>query len=320
MKITIDKNLPVSVSVQIEGAIEFGVMAGVFRDNNRLPTVRALSAQLGVAPMTVTKAYKSLQNKGVLESITGRGTYVVRDPMELEHQNQVEELREEFLALLDKAKNLNIDPTLFITLLNQRNAENAPVIPLRILMVGNSKRINKSYIEVIKNFLGPDPLFDNLDFQDFETLEEKTALAYNLILTIPHCMARIRARVGDKVPVLAPYLIPSKETLENLADLPKGTVVGAISHFASFVPAMVEGIREFAPQIGTIHMALSSSSKLQEMVDKSDVLIYSTSSLGVAQSLCRVTHMFEYAHTPETRYLKEILLPAVQRIQKEVAV
>ena len=320
MKITIDKTLPVSISVQIEGAVEFGIMAGAYRENNQLPTVRALSSELGVAPMTVTKAYKSLKAKGLLESVTGRGTFVVRDPRELKHHNRLEILRREFLALLEKARVLEVDPALFIGMFNQRETEVETPVPLRILMVGNSRRINECYIRRIRDFLGREPRFDNMDFAQFNTLTDTRARNYDLILTIPHCMARIRLKVGDTVPVMAPYLIPSKETREALAALPPGTTVGAISHFASFVPAMAEGIRRFAPQVGTIRMELASSPKLQELADVTDVLIYSTSSLGTAKALTGVRVMFEYAHTPETRYLREILVPAVQHIQKEVQI
>jgi len=317
VKITIDKSLPVSISVQIEGAVEFGIMAGTYRENNQLPTVRALSSELGVAPMTVTKAYKSLKAKGLLESVTGRGTFVVRDPMELKHQNRLEILRREFLALLEKARALEVDPALFIGMFNQRETPTVTPAPLRFLMVGNSRRINKSYIRRIRDFLGREPRFDNMDFAQFNLLSEKKAQDYHLILTIPHCMARIRMKVGEEVPVMAPYLIPSEETRENLAALPTGTTVGAISHFASFVPAMAEGIRRFAPQAGTIRMELANSPKLQELADSTDVLIYSTSCLKTAEALTGVRLVFEYAHTPETRYLREILVPAVQHIQKE---
>ena len=318
VQLTIDKNLPVSISVQIEGAIEFRIMSGAYRENNRLPTVRALSQQLGVAPMTVAKAYKALQNKGLLESVTGRGTFVVRDPKELARQKHIEELRCDFMALMDKAQKLDVDPALFITLINQREEQMALSTPLRILMVGNSRRINEAYIKKIKRFVGTGPEFDNIDFAQFDKMEAQKAITYNLILTIPHCISRIRSKVKEKVPILAPYLIPSTQTIDSLSKLPNGAVVGAISHFASFVPAMMEGIRRYAPQVESIHMELTSSSRLQALANRSDVIIYSTSALQATEGLTGISHIFEYAHTPETRYLKEILLPAVQRIDKDI--
>lgn len=318
MTITIDRTLPVSVSVQIEGAVEFGIMAGAYRKNNRLPTVRALSDELGIAPMTVTKAYNALKAKGLIESAVGKGTFVIRDRREVKYQKSLDGLRREFMALLEKARSLEVDPSLFIGISTQQETATPPPVPLRILMVGYSRRVNAGYIRQIQDILGRVPYFDNMDFSQFDVLSETTARHYHLILTIPHCMARIRLKVNESTPVMAPYLMPSTETLKNLAALPPGATVGAISRFASFLPAMAHGIRRFAPQVGKIRMKTTDSPTLNELTQSTDVLIYSASCRDTACALPGERLNVEYAHTPDTRYLREILVPAVQHLQKDI--
>jgi GntR family transcriptional regulator len=48
------------------------------RPGQRLPPVRALALQLGLNFNTVARAYRVLQQRGVLSTQRGRGTYVTR--------------------------------------------------------------------------------------------------------------------------------------------------------------------------------------------------------------------------------------------------
>jgi DNA-binding transcriptional regulator YhcF (GntR family) len=57
---------------QIRGAITTGILAA----GSRLPSVRQLASDLGVAPGTVAKAYRMLESEGFLTTRIGSGTRV----------------------------------------------------------------------------------------------------------------------------------------------------------------------------------------------------------------------------------------------------
>lgn len=59
---------------QIRGLITTGLLAA----DQRLPSVRQLAADLGVAPGTVAKAYRALESEGFLTTAVGSGTRVSR--------------------------------------------------------------------------------------------------------------------------------------------------------------------------------------------------------------------------------------------------
>jgi GntR family transcriptional regulator len=59
---------------QIRGLIASGQLAA----EQRLPSVRQLARDLGVAPGTVAKAYRALEAEGLLTARTGGGTRVSR--------------------------------------------------------------------------------------------------------------------------------------------------------------------------------------------------------------------------------------------------
>ncbi|MFT5194565.1 MAG: DNA-binding transcriptional MocR family regulator [Cellvibrionaceae bacterium] len=64
---------------QVAEQIRAQIHTGRLPSGTRLPTVRSLSAELGVTPLTVHSAYNELQADGLIESIVGRGTYVSQE-------------------------------------------------------------------------------------------------------------------------------------------------------------------------------------------------------------------------------------------------
>lgn len=53
--------------------------SGELQPGDRLPTVRDLAAQLGVAPNTVARAYRELEQAGVIETRGRQGSFVALD-------------------------------------------------------------------------------------------------------------------------------------------------------------------------------------------------------------------------------------------------
>jgi DNA-binding transcriptional regulator YhcF (GntR family) len=76
MIITLSGSAPPTAQIrdQIRGLISSGRLAA----DERLPSVRQLAKDLGVAPGTVAKAYKVLETEGYLTARTGGGTRVSR--------------------------------------------------------------------------------------------------------------------------------------------------------------------------------------------------------------------------------------------------
>ena len=64
---------------QILRFIQRGAVAGFIRDGDELPSRRVLSALLGVNPNTVQKAYRLLEDEGLIRSHTGAKSCMVLD-------------------------------------------------------------------------------------------------------------------------------------------------------------------------------------------------------------------------------------------------
>ena len=79
------------IYLQILLYIKRGIIAGIILDGDELPSRRVLSALLGVNPNTVQKAYKLLEEEGLIASRAGAKSCVVVTEAKLV------EIREELL-------------------------------------------------------------------------------------------------------------------------------------------------------------------------------------------------------------------------------
>ena len=71
-----DPDSAVAPFEQLRAQIASGAAGGALAPGTRLPTVRALAAQLGLAANTVAKAYRALEADGVVVTEGRRGTFV----------------------------------------------------------------------------------------------------------------------------------------------------------------------------------------------------------------------------------------------------
>lgn len=71
MLIVVDPNSGVPVYRQVIDQIRFHVSSGLLKPGDELPSTRALSTQLGINPMTISKAYSFLERDGVVQRRPG---------------------------------------------------------------------------------------------------------------------------------------------------------------------------------------------------------------------------------------------------------
>ncbi|AXI77149.1 GntR family transcriptional regulator [Peterkaempfera bronchialis] len=76
MQITVDPSSPVPPYEQIRARIAELARSGELPTGHRLPAVRALAAELGLAANTVARAYRELEADGAVETRGRHGTVI----------------------------------------------------------------------------------------------------------------------------------------------------------------------------------------------------------------------------------------------------
>jgi len=77
VKVGLDLRSKVPITLQIVEAIKTAVASGALGPGDQLPTVRQMAAELRVNFNTVARAYRMLDEAGVISTQHGRGTYVL---------------------------------------------------------------------------------------------------------------------------------------------------------------------------------------------------------------------------------------------------
>jgi DNA-binding transcriptional MocR family regulator len=67
---------PEPIYARIADVLERDIRSGILISGSQLPTHRDLARSLGITPVTVTRAYAEAARRGLVESSTGRGTFV----------------------------------------------------------------------------------------------------------------------------------------------------------------------------------------------------------------------------------------------------
>lgn len=76
MHFRVDPAGPASPSEQLTDQVRFAVAAGRLDPGCRVPSLRALAADVRVNPNTVGRAWRELEREGVLEARRGEGMFV----------------------------------------------------------------------------------------------------------------------------------------------------------------------------------------------------------------------------------------------------
>ena len=88
---------------QIMRHVMDAIAGGRLTPGDQLLSHRDLSERLGIAPLTVKKAYDELESLGYIESQRGRGTFVALKPPRVARSVQAGQLAEAARALLSRA-------------------------------------------------------------------------------------------------------------------------------------------------------------------------------------------------------------------------
>lgn len=108
MKIIINTSLMVPIYEQIVDQIKKLIRNGELKENDALPSVRALSKELRISALTVKKAYDHLENEGFTVTVHGKGTYVAATNLELLLEEQKKELEADLEKAIQKGRRCGI--------------------------------------------------------------------------------------------------------------------------------------------------------------------------------------------------------------------
>lgn len=117
MILALDFSSETPIYQQIRNEIVIGISNGSLAEGERLPTIRALAAEIGVNTMTVNKAYDLLKKEGYISADRRSGARVM--PRNHDSKEVSKEIGERLKLLISEARLNGVKKETFITLCEQ---------------------------------------------------------------------------------------------------------------------------------------------------------------------------------------------------------
>jgi GntR family transcriptional regulator len=121
MQIHISPNDGVPIYLQIVNQVKYLVSAGRLSPDEELPPIRTLAEKLLVNPNTVARAYRELEQAGIVIKRRTTGTYVSNAGVRLGRRDRLKIITGRIDALVAEARQMDVSLSEVIELLRQRD-------------------------------------------------------------------------------------------------------------------------------------------------------------------------------------------------------
>ena len=94
---------------QIKRQLAAQILSGDLPGGMKLPSIRALAAQLSVSVITTQRAYNELEHAGYIQSVPGKGCYVAENAKDKLHKMLMEASKEKLSEAVETCRNAGLD-------------------------------------------------------------------------------------------------------------------------------------------------------------------------------------------------------------------
>ncbi len=109
MFFSVDPTNGVAIYEQVVRQVIFAVAAEALKPKELVPSVRELARQLAINPNTVARAYRQLQDSGILESVRGTGLAVAEGACDRCREERLNLVRRRIHQVLVEARQSRLD-------------------------------------------------------------------------------------------------------------------------------------------------------------------------------------------------------------------
>ena len=311
----LDRSLPVPLSLQLKGLIEYGIVCGELPPGTRLPSVRDIAEAGGIAPMTAVGVYKELQQSGLIVARQGAGTFVADGPP-TRGAAALGRVQVHLDAALAEAEAAGIAAGEVASLLSARigRSRAREGRAVRIVMLGVFEDATLAYAQEIARQLKPGDAIEPLTFTALR-LPGAHVPAADLYVTLANRTAEAEALLGPARAVTSVSFIPSETTRGQLAGVDPLARMGLVSVFPEFLALMKPGVLRFAPHVTRVEAVLLEDPALPEFLAALDVIVYATGAERALAFASPVQRSIEYRHIPDPHAVQASLLPLVEAVR-----
>lgn len=112
----VDPRSSTPIYEQIELGIKELILKGALQGGDKIPSVREMAGLLTINPNTISKAYGELERDGIIETLRGKGTFVVDNFKSKVDENKMQHISEELKKIILEASYNGMNKDSFVEL------------------------------------------------------------------------------------------------------------------------------------------------------------------------------------------------------------
>jgi len=269
---------------QIERAILLRIARNEYSPGQRIPTCEALAAEFGANKNTVSKAYRSLAQRGYLLTRAGFGTFISRRPVRVSLDSGIEDITGLLSLAVQEAKLRGLGQAQFEKFVDdvvaQGYGHSGPRIGFIECNRHDATTLSRDLQVAISHPIEP-LLIDDVVADPHRFLSEYDILAVNIthLSAVEATIVSLRAR-SVRATVIGMHIPIDPDSLLRVARLRAGTRVGIVCDLKQTLGSLKGMVEGYNPAL-TVDGCLSRErGAVRRLLKASDVLLMTPSAAG----------------------------------------
>jgi DNA-binding transcriptional regulator YhcF (GntR family) len=293
----------------VEKAILLRIVSGVYELGQQLPSCEQLAAEVGANKNTVSKAYRSLAERGYLRTRAGSGTFVERRPGRADSDRAISEIANLLALVVQEAKMAGLQRQQFRSLIDDTIERFYDPIRPRVGFIDcnplDATTLSRDLQVALSHPVEP-LLIDEVVARPAQYMSSFHILSMNLT----H-LAAVEQVLRDAVPdggaEIIGLLVPTDPgSLTQVARLRPGTRLGIVCDLGATLEALGGLVRGYNPGIRVTTCLSAQEAELRTLLDDVDVLLITPSASARVRSFEPSTPIIEVSFKPDDRSIQQL--------------
>jgi len=108
---------------QVADQIKDAMAGGILKPEDKLPSIREMTRELGISEITIKRAYTDLEHEGYIFTRSGLGSFVADVSLEKMKKEKLVEIRQELTRILKSGERFDISADDIIQAIQEKGEE-----------------------------------------------------------------------------------------------------------------------------------------------------------------------------------------------------
>jgi GntR family transcriptional regulator len=108
---------------QVTDQIKDAIAGGTLKPEDKLPSIREMTRDLGISEITIKRAYADLEHEGYIFTRSGMGSFVANVSLEKMRNEKMAEIRQELVKILKSGEKFQISADDLLETIRKKGVE-----------------------------------------------------------------------------------------------------------------------------------------------------------------------------------------------------